>query len=830
MQVSRRQLLSPLGRTFGRRLYSYTPKQQNTTQVATILHNSLGVKLPHNRQPVILPRGVDLAFNDLLASLRVAIDSGYRNGVWNVLSDIRQAGHAGNLSLRDLEQVDEAIAPTIYRIITKDLPSILRNPPENRSYSYTPIRPAAPMHDMHELAIWLAVRGQICSLRASMILLLRKSKPKVVLDLWREYINRTLAGEGTSFLEAMSRPSSSDTIPTSNAPRPNTVQAETPMTSQDNLLKYHPGRPDLLTLTVCAHAMENDFRGAFDTVHATLIPLKPERALELLETVREIQEAAVAEALRYINDLDMLRMLSRPWSFRNHLFNLVEGRFQGSVLGCYQKIQKLLHEPDPWVGPLSPSPGFPTISPDPKNKPIFSLSRQTWCDLIEAADELRLPDMKQSIWKELDSLGVVPTLGMWNTSMLGYLRANNLTQARRIWDLLEGGRDVYTYITMIQGLFDMHLLSDALKVFEEMKKKISKEDISVEAYNIVIRGLFINNCPNAAFDLVSQLEANATSPPPSGPVPNISTYNSILKHHSNRRDMASVSEVLQTISKHRLVPDGYTLSTILNTLFAAGVKDAPRRMLEIMKALNVEVNEAIITELIEYVIYSVDGKKLKRRSNDYKSKKVDPRAMSRVSEDSQNDLPPRQRLQAGVKLLMSFEDAGIKTNEVNYTALMGAFHRAAGVGGGPPVISPTEAQQAVQLLRARMKERLLYPNRVTYHFLINACLEGGNVPPSEWRSIASQFKSQGDNDPMARPTVDMKDVPPNVVQAVKYFHEMRGADIIPAHSTWFTLLKGVASHGQIPLARALCNELALTGFVPQTGLLKLIMEIKGADL
>ncbi|KAH7345338.1 hypothetical protein B0J17DRAFT_764020 [Rhizoctonia solani] len=825
MQLSQKQ-----GALFVRTLVSrratliYRP---NSTQISSLLHGTLGVKLPP-RKPIILPGDIGLAFNDRLAALRADIDSKNASGVWERFSDIRDAGQADQLSLGDLEEVDEVIASTINisRVIPGTTPnaSTLKNSWSN----HIPSKNAAlgSMEQIHELGIWLAVRGPMCVLRACIIQALRDSNPNIVLGLWESFMNKCIAGEGAQFLETASRPeaSSATSMPKHNSDPLGFDSSTTAQTApQQNLLVYYPGRPELLQLTICAHAMKDDFRGAFDTIYPTLIPLKPEIARDLLEPVREIRGDVVFKAVRYINNLDLIRLLARPWSFRNYLFNFVRTLHVDKFQSTYQEILRLLREPDPWVGLLSVSPGPPTISPDPKSKPIFSISRQTWSDLIEAAGTLRRPDLRESIWKDFCSLGGVPTTGMWNTLLLGYLREGQLESAEKIWMAIgEGKHDVYTYTTMMRGLFERGLSSRAMAYYKEMKAKISQADISIRSYNVVVHGLFTNRRAQAALQLVSEIEAGSALSTPTHPAPDITTYNTVLRYHARRRDMAPLSKVLHTIADKQLRPDIYTLTTILNALLAVGMKEAPSRILQIMKALRVQVNQVVASELIEDVVYRVPGRAAKKRDQFPESVGTEPRAPPNASAYEEVGLSPRERLQTGVKMLVAFEDAGVETNVVNYTALMAAFHRAAGAGTGLQSISHVEAQQATQALRMRMKKRKIHENRVTYNILIAACLEGGNVPRSKWRELSPTPTAVG-----ARPAVDLSSVPPNVEQAVQYFHEMRGAGIIPNHDTWYILLQGVASYGQIPLAQALCDELVKTKFVPQTGLLKLIMQIRG---
>ncbi|GAB1519441.1 hypothetical protein RhiTH_002507 [Rhizoctonia solani] len=801
------------------------PRRLKSTEVSSLLHSSLGVRLPP-RKPIILAGNIGLAFNDRLASLRADIDSENFTGVWKQFSDLRDAGQVDHLSLSDLEEVDEAIASTIYRPGISSKWSNVKNPPPTIPHFGNESAIPAPMEQIYELGVWLAVRGPMCVLRGCMMRALKDSEPEVVIDLWQKFMTRCLLGEGDRIIETVSRTEASSTT---IRPKPNDdplgpdPPPPPPVVPQQNLLAYHPGRPELLQLTICAYAMQNDFRGAFDTVYPTLVPLKPEMARDLLEPIRQIREDVAAKAIRYINDLDLLRLLARPWSFRNQLFNFVNSLSAEKFKTTYQEILRLLKEPDPWVGLISVSSGPPPISPEPKSKPIFSISRQTWIDLLEGAGTLRQPELRETIWKDFHSLGGTPTTGMWNTLLLGYLREGQLEIANKVWEAMgKDGHDAYTYTTMMRGLFDRHQTNDAMAYYEEMKKKIPQAEITIRSYNVVIHGLFTGGRPDAALKLVADLEAGSALPTPTHPVPDITTYNTMLRYYSRRREMGPLSKVLHNIADRQLRPDAYTLTTVLNALLAVGVQDAPSKILGIMKALRVQVNEAIVSELIEDVVYRVPGRGPKKNNQFFESTRAWTRSPPNPSTDQDAESSPRDRLQTGVKMLVAFENAGVPTNVVNYTSLMAAFHRAAGAGTGPQYISHSEVQKATQALRSRMKKRRIRENRITYNILIAACLEGGDVPKSKWRELAPTPTAGAD-----RPAVDLNSVPPNVKQAVQYFHEMRSTGIIPNHDTWYILLQGVASHGQISLARVLCDELVKTKFIPQTGLFKLMMQIRG---
>ncbi|KAF8760801.1 PPR repeat family [Rhizoctonia solani] len=286
--------------------------------------------------------------------------------------------------------------------------------------------------------------------------------------------------------------------------------------------------------------------------------------------------------------------------------------------------------------------------------------------------------------------------------------------------------------------------------YEEMKKKIPQAEITIRSYNVVIHGLFTGGRPDAALKLVADLEAGSALPTPTHPVPDITTYNTMLRYYSRRREMGPLSKVLHNIADRQLRPDAYTLTTVLNALLAVGVQDAPSKILGIMKALRVQVNEAIVSELIEDVVYRVPGRGPKKNNQFFESTRAWTRSPPNPSNDQDAESSPRDRLQTGVKMLVAFENAGVPTNVVNYTSLMAAFHRAAGAGTGPQYISHSEAQKATQALRSRMKKRRIRENRITYNILIAACLEGGDVPKSKWRELAPTPTAGAD-----RPAVDL---------------------------------------------------------------------------
>ncbi|KAG8699842.1 hypothetical protein FRC08_005072 [Ceratobasidium sp. 394] len=614
-----------------------------------------------------------------------------------------------------------------------------------------------------------------------MIRSLKESNPNTVIDLWHAYAKRSLAGEGAKLLEELPHPTPSN---------PDTDPIDPP-----TLLPYYPGRPELLTLTLCAYTMLDDFRSAFHTALATLVPLKPEPTRDALEPLAQVHEKAVFDTLQAVADIEMLRSLARPAALRSYLANFINTRAGYRVQRVWDDLVKLLRAPEPWIGPLDASSGAPTVSTEPDARPLFSVSRQTWCDLLEASAALRplVPSLTQSIWAELYALNVTPTTGMWNALMAGYAMHGDFARAWATWDKMgPEGRDVYTYTSMIQALFEYRKVGRALEVFEELKavSRAKGEELGSRPYNTLLHGLFSTGRLQSALDLIARMESSTL------PTPDTTTYNTQLRFYARKRDMVELSKILKNMAEREITPDVYTFVTVLDALLGVGAKDTAGRILEIMRALRVEPNAAIVNTLIEDV---VRARPLKANQKDY------------ISPSSNPDGPTAaERLHIAVKMLLAFEQAGVETNVVNYTALMAAFQRAAVARD----VSHGEAHTAIKALRDRMRNRKILPNRVTFNTLIIAALGGGPVPSEQWgQDIPSR--------------IDHSKVPPNVEQAVRYLHELRGMGILPNHDTWYVLLKGVASWGQTNLARVLCDEMIASGFVPQTALIKLVMKIRG---
>lgn len=814
MLPSRRQAALGLRRALATRPVLYLPQRPNSTHVASLLHDSLGLKLPPASKPIILPGDVGLIYNDQLTTLRTALDSENPGLVWRAFVHLREAGHADRLGEEDLRAIDTALAPTVFRLVSRHAADKRKSPAPP-----TLPEPVAPYHKLDELGVWLGLRDQICLLRSCMLRALKLSNPQIVLDLWHAYVKRSLAGEGAQFI--------TDDPPSNSQPLAklgpkltlNSAVEEPDAAPQNELLKYARGRPELLALAICAYAMEKDFYGAFHAVHATLVPLKPVMAREVYEPLIAFQEGVVVDALQYVGDLDILRLLSRPSSLRNHLNNLTIGQSSDKLKCLYQDILNLLRAKDPWIGLLDESSGPPAISTDPNAKPLFSVSRQSWSDLIETCMSLRLHELAKTIMQDLRDLDVKPTTGMWNALMSGYAQYGEFEQAWKIWDGMgEKARDVYTYTAMMQALFKFRRPNEAVRILEEMRAKFPTESATIRPYNILLHGLFRNGRIQAALELYSQLEATITpssSTPSKVPTPDITTFNTVLRFHAHKRDMNGLSGVLRTIATAHIDPDIYTFAIVLDALLVVGAQDAPSRVLAIMKSLNVEPNAAIVSALVEELLKDLTGRDYKYKP---RSKSKPPRSDA-VEDDPQSLLS--ERLQAAVKLVLEFEAAGVETNEVNYTTLMAGFHRAAGIG----VISHPDAQAATKALRERMSKRNIRPNRVTYNILISSCLER---PPSAVLINPNHVPhSLPPYDPRTRTPVDLESVPPGVKQAVAYFNEMRGAEVLPNHNTWYILLSGVFASGQVRLARALCDTMLESGFIPQTGLMRLVMKIRG---
>ncbi|KAG9088071.1 hypothetical protein FS749_002445 [Ceratobasidium sp. UAMH 11750] len=309
----------------------------------------------------------------------------------------------------------------------------------------------------------------------------------------------------------------------------------------------------------------------------------------------------------------MLRSLARPAALRSYLANFINTRAGYRVQRVWDDLVKLLRAPEPWIGPLDASSGAPTVSTEPDARPLFSVSRQTWCDLLEASAALRplVPSLTQSIWAELYALNVTPTTGMWNALMAGYAMYGDFARAWATWDKMgPEGRDVYTYTSMIQALFEYRKVGRALEVFEELKtvSRAKGEELGSRPYNTLLHGLFSTGRLQSALDLIERMESSTL------PTPDTTTYNTQLRFYARKRDMVELSKILKNMAEREITPDVYTFVTVLDALLGVGAKDAAGQILEIMRALRVEPNAAIVNTLIEDVIRA---RPLKPNQKDY---------------------------------------------------------------------------------------------------------------------------------------------------------------------------------------------------------------------
>jgi len=138
-------------------------------------------------------------------------------------------------------------------------------------------------------------------------------------------------------------------------------------------------------------------------------------------------------------------------------------------------------------------------------------------------------------------------------------------------------------------------------------------------------------------------------------------------------------------------------------------------------------------------------------------------------------------------MLARMEKAGVRPNEVTYTALLAGVKR-------DETLDPALSEEFTQAVIRRMKERGIEANRVTYNVLIKACLE----------------KTGGDG----------------WEEAVGWRRQMVERGIKGNVDTWYLLFKGVLDRGLREEGERLVEEMGRDGFIPDGALGRLVDRVE----
>ncbi|KAG6841923.1 hypothetical protein C0991_005103 [Blastosporella zonata] len=437
-------------------------------------------------------------------------------------------------------------------------------------------------------------------------------------------------------------------------------------------MRVEPGRMTLLLTVTAAHAIKDDFQAALETYLKTAIRFH-HPSLELFLATHFAHDQNFATKLkRFVDRLDIARLVSRPPSLSRHVMNLASASSTQLLEGLYKSIVDGLYGPDAYIA-ADPSMKTPQKS--------VALTEIVWMSFLSAFLKRRRRDLASKIWTDQIALGITPSVSLWTALIDSYGSMNELNDAVASWNMMkaEGIQpDALTYRALISAFFKGRKSAEALKTFQAFQKLPSRgasETHLRSVYNTTIDGLLSFNEEAAMQTLLRDMETR-------GPKPDLVTYNTMLAYYGRRGNFKVLAGLVGRMAELKVVGDVYTFSTILSALLKAGRDDAPDLLIDIMRKQGVQPNVATYSAII----------------------------------DHQMQNPTLQSLEVAMRLLQRMEeDATAQPNVKTYTSILAGLHRIQGANS-------TQMDEWWREITRRMKKRRVEPNQATYHFLIGACL------------------------------------------------------------------------------------------------------------
>ncbi|EIN14122.1 hypothetical protein PUNSTDRAFT_58810 [Punctularia strigosozonata HHB-11173 SS5] len=453
---------------------------------------------------------------------------------------------------------------------------------------------------------------------------------------------------------------------------------ETPSADTDVVtagIRLPLGETRLLLAVIACHAARNDIRTALQLV----LPLnRPFLRLTVQDFIKSLDsdQTLAAQTSDFIRKLRVSRTVGHPRAFVLHVGNMGETKKWTLLRNFYADLLEGLSGTDAWI---APHPSLANAS-----HPVV-LQESGWAALLAASIACGQTAHARTIWDDLVRFGVHPSTTVWNGLLQGFSQIGDIEGTLATWSSMRKHvkPDASTFQVLIMILFKARRLDEALSCLADFESYPSKapdlkQSTILVVYNIAINGLLACKQDLRAFTLLEKLHAN-------GPKPDITTYNTFLAHYGRIGDLHSLAKILQRIQDHDLKGDVVTFSVILSALLKAGRSDAPQIVTSLMRKMEVDVNVAIYTSIIDAMLRERDERHLKA-------------AMELLWQMERNTSPESQ------------------PNLVTYVAALAGIHKHRWV-------EPRTAADYRELILKRMRERNIPLNQASFHILIKACLQ-----------------------------------------------------------------------------------------------------------
>lgn len=548
-----------------------------------------------------------------------------------------------------------------------------------------------PSH--HHLAIFLAVRSRPSALVALMTRLLSHNKPESVILLWEDF---SVQWDETSL--RIEQDAHVDAAAGENPSLSSSMDNSSKVDHRQSTLG------DVLGCAVIACTMLEDHNLALRaSIRAKrMIPIYWERTVALGK--KYLSTGASRARLReFIADAKTVRLVARPYSASRRFAQVFRNGEIRIAATMYDACRRGMTSSPPWISPID-TPGWET-----DGRYIVTFSEPLWSLMVSGFMRVNRPDLARSVWQHMGELGVKQGPIVWNALLDGYGKRLQYDELVTVWKAMDEHKipkDLFAYTSIMSALFQMRKAQEAVRLFDEMRAELAANtlaplqspvplddasidgsDVSIQAqttpvgsvtyaFNAVIHGLLIcGQAPTAQniFDMMKTV----------GPKPDITTFNTLLRHHGRKVNMSEFAATLRDLGRSDVRPDVFTFTSTLHVFLRSGKRDqAIERVGTVMAQMGIKPNEVTYSALIDSV--ARDG--------------------------------GEENVNAAFDLLHAMEKARLTPNEVTFTGLLAALQRDTSLS--PEYV----ARKRAEILR-RMDKAGIQANRITFNVLIKACLE-----------------------------------------------------------------------------------------------------------
>nr|GFA34077.1 hypothetical protein [Tanacetum cinerariifolium] len=177
--------------------------------------------------------------------------------------------------------------------------------------------------------------------------------------------------------------------------------------------------------------------------------------------------------------------------------------------------------------------------------------------LAACVNSKRLNEMPELFRELREELCIEPDEVSYNVVIKAFCEMDATDSALLVIDEMERNGcqcSLYTYNTILDGLYGNGKISDADKLWEVMENKNIQPD--VRTYNAKVRGLIVDKRINEAIGLLDVMRSN-------GVKPDVYTYNGLINGFVKEDNLVEVKKWYEEMVKNEIVPDSVTYRIIV---------------------------------------------------------------------------------------------------------------------------------------------------------------------------------------------------------------------------------------------------------------------------